>query len=284
MHRRALLATFGASVAGLAGCMVSGPSAQVGDSQFDGEDIPPMDGVSWFHDADGSTEAYVRPERETVELPASPEFTFVNDSDQREGCGHWHLYKLHDGAWFQMGWGAVPDFCREVPPGKTASETYRLFRGHPDEDSGMWSWGHLGGGVYGAVTGYGHETRSTGAVFRVEAPEITVEPTDSMAAERNGDTVTVSAHGGSANTESQSYLTLERVEDGGDRLVPEQVMQHRSLRNTLGFVDSGVEQVTLVTTEPYVPGRLRYDGGWFTFDGRNYRLEENQPSSQRSGT
>jgi hypothetical protein len=252
-----------------------------GGSRFAGTDVPAVreDGaVAWYHDADPSTASYVLPETEHTDLPASVDFTFVNHDREGTSCGHWSLYKLIDGEWFHVGpWVQTAD-CRFVRPGGTKNWTLKTFAGEsvPCRDGVALSVGHLGGGLYGAVAGYGHATPESGALVEIEADPVEIVPTDDVTGERDGSTVVVtdSKHGDGEHP-PDATLTVTRTDAEADsRLIPEQVMRRRlrGLRNALAFFEEGVETVVVRTDEHVAENVVGYetDVGRFAVAGTTY--------------
>lgn len=252
-----------------------------GESRFAGRDVPALrdDGtVAWYHDADPSTLSYVEPEAERTDLPASVDFTFVNHDREGTSCGHWSLYKLVDGEWFLVGpWAQTAD-CRFVRPGGTRTWTLKAFAGEsiPCREGLGLGVGHLGGGVYGAVAGYGHATPESGALVEIEADPVEIVPTDDATGERDGSTVVVtdSKHGDGEHP-PDATLTVTRTDAEADnRLIPEQVMRRRlrGLRNALAFFEEGVETVVVRTDEHVAENVVGYDAdvGRFAVAGTTY--------------
>lgn len=260
-----------------------GPDAE---SRFAGTSVPPLEDTAWYHDADESTQTYVRPETERAELPASVEFTFYNHSSESLGCGHWNVYKLHDREWFFLGpWVHTAD-CRMVESGGTVSWTVDASHDALPDDETMFTEtgaiGHLGGGRYGILVGYGHTSDNSGALVSFDADPISVEPTTGLTTERDGSTVVVtSPRWETATTEERATLTVRQGGSAKQRVIPEQVMQsyYRGLRNTLPFFEMGVETVTLRTDERTarrVPKNHDRDPSTTAnvrFDDRAYELE-----------
>lgn len=246
-------------------------------SRFAGESPPPVSGdteVAWFHDADASTPTYVRPSVERTDLPAEVTFTFVNHAREALGCGHWSLYKRHDGAWFHLGPYVQTLECRMVVPG--GAKTWRLhaYPGEGIDCQGTAVYGHLGGGRYAAVAGYGHDAPSSGAMVQLTGDPVALTPTDDVSATREGDRVTVDSPRPTRDGRDPANLTVTRA-DAADRVViAEQVMQprYRGLRNTLAFFEAGVDEVVLHTDDTVAERAAGYDeaSSEFRFRGDPY--------------
>ncbi|MFB6176374.1 MAG: hypothetical protein ABEI99_04390, partial [Halobaculum sp.] len=253
-------------------------------SRFAGVSLPPLseDGdVAWFHEADEKTPTFVRPSVERTDLPARIEFTFVNRSRQPTECGGWSLYKLQDGQWFDLGPYLRLAACWIASPGSARSWTIRVANGDvaPCEAE---QYPFLGGGRYAATVGYGHATALSGALVDVEAPPVSIVPTEDVTSESSGGVVTVTTPRWrtAPDEEGRKRVTLElmRADSADERLIPEQVMRryNRVLRNTLAFVDSGIERVRLRTNEETAARVVGYDGTQYRFrlDGQAYAVTQ----------
>ncbi|MBP1987602.1 hypothetical protein [Halolamina salifodinae] len=259
------------------------------ESRFAGESVPSLagdegddgdddaGGVTWFHEADESTAAYLWPETEKTDLPAGITFQFVNHTREALGCGHWYVYKLHDGEWFDLGPYVRTADCRMVPPAGTKSWTLHAYGGGgslPPEDGRAYPF--LGGGRYAVSVGYGDESSSSAAMVELTGDPIEIVPTEDVASERDGSTVTLTNPEWSEDGEDAVTLTLTRADSAEETLIREQVMRrwHRGLRNTLAFVEEDVEEVRLRTLERYAHGPIGYDGSTrrVRVDGQAYEL------------
>jgi len=252
-------------------------------SRFAGESVPAIDGngeagAGWYHTADASSGAYLRPETERAELPAGITFQFVNHTREALGCGHWYVYKLHDGEWFDLGPYVRTADCRKVPPAGTKSWTLHAYGGGgnlPPEHGRAYPY--LGGGRYAVSVGYGDESSSSTALVDLVGDPIEVVPIDGVEADRDGSTVTVTTpewEGGDG--ERDTTLSVTRANEAGRRLIREQVMRpwYRGLRNTLPFFEDGVEEVRLRSEEGVTYGLIGHDEstGRVQVDGQAYEL------------
>jgi len=253
-----------------------GPSAA---SRFEGESVPSPpreDSIAWYHDADASTPTFVRPSAERTDLPAEVEFTFVNRSRESAECGHWNLYKLVDGRWFHVGPYIHTSDCRIVGPGATKTWTLHAFRGKSVPCDGATEFGHLGGGRYAAVAGYGHEADHSAAMVELVGDAVALEPTADAEAETSGTRVTVTTSRPEKGDEhaSPATLTVRRADNADETVIVEQLYRrrYRGLRNALAFFDDGVEEVVLQTDERTAERVVGYDGdvARVRYDGRNY--------------
>lgn len=257
-------------------------------SRFAGRSVPDFDAdltVSWYHDADRTTPAFVRPSTERLELDGRAEFEIVNNSHQQLQCGHWNLYKLVDSEWFHVGPVVHTLDCRILHPGDRKTWSLRAFNGEavPCEEShrGL-TRGYLGGGEYAGVVGYSHQANKSGALVEVVGDAVTVTPTDDVETERDGQTITVTADRyGDDDRPADATLTLTRAESADERLIAEQVMrtsgirpENRSLRNALAVLEPDVETVVVRTDERAVDNVVGYDSTTrrFRFQGQAYEV------------
>jgi len=164
-----------------------------------------------------------------------------------------------------------------VSPAGTKSWTLHAYNGGgslPPEDGRAYPY--LGGGRYAVSVGYGDESSSSAAMVELTGDPVEIVPTDDVESERTGSVVTVTNPEWSANGEESVRLTLTRADSAEHVLIPEQVMRRwfRGVRNTLAFVEDGVEEVRLRTTERVARGAIGHDGSTrrFRFDGQAYEL------------
>lgn len=238
-----------------------------GESRFAGEPVPQFPGegdVAWYHEAGPATPSWVQPETEHAELPARVDFTFVNHHEESTECGKWDLYKLVDGQWFRVAPWAHTAECRILPPGGEKTWTLRAFSGDAVacDDFGL-DTGHLGGGVYAGVAGYGHSTSQSGALVELDGPAVEISLTDDASASRDGERVTVTTDRWGDDAEpGDATLTVSPATEPGSRLIPEQVMRdrYRALRNGLApFRESGVAEVVVRTGDNAAERVVGYD-------------------------
>ncbi|WP_256393142.1 YgdI/YgdR family lipoprotein [Natronoarchaeum rubrum] len=260
-----------------------GPAAA---SRFEGESVPSTpreDSIAWFHDADASTPTFVRPSTERTDLPAEVEFTFVNRSRESTKCGHWNLYKLVDGRWYHIGPYVHTADCRIVGPGATKTWTLHAFGGESVPCDGATEFGHLGGGRYAAVAGYGHETDHSAAMVKLVGDAVALEPTADATAETSGTTVTVTtARPEEGEHASPATLTATRTDDAESTVITEQLyrQRYRGLRNVLAFFDDGVDRVVVHTDERTAERVVGYDSdvARVGYDGESYEAQVDRRS------
>lgn len=287
MYRRTLLAGLSATFGGLAGCNTPGTGSTnstnstgpESDSEFSGmsiPDLPSNDGVTWYHKADETTQAFVRPSTERAELPTQIEFTFLNRSQESTSCGGWDLYKLQEDQWFHIGPYAHDGICENLSAGE--SETWTIEAAADEIDTNHENhYPYLGGGHYAAVVGYGHTTSKSAALIKFDAPTISVEPTDDVTSETDGDTVTVTAEEWQTESDDgdRGIVTLERAQTADRRMIAEQVMQNRGYRNLLAHMSSDVEQVVLRTNKQ-TAGKFDAETRRFQYANQAYRVWRNE--------
>jgi hypothetical protein len=266
------------------------------ESRFAGRDLPAFDGEStlqWFHDADESTQAYVEPSTERLELDGLVEFEVVNHSHEMVRCGHWNAYKLVDGEWFHVGpLGHTAD-CRALHPGERKTWWVRAFNGDPvacgSDCHRGFTRGYLGGGEYAAVAGYGHPTDESAALVEFVGDPVDVVPTGDATVERDADAVTVTTDEYGNNDEvPDASLSLTRIDDADDRLIAEQLMDgtrfrndspYSALRNALAVFDSDVEEVVVRTDVSAVNRSVDWEAETrrFRFRGQAYEATADRP-------
>jgi len=265
-------------------------------SRFDGRDLPAFDDdvtVGWFHDADSSTQVYVRPSTERLELDGLVEFGVVNHSPDIARCGHWNLHKLVDGEWFHVGPVGHTADCSALRPGERETWALRAFHGDPvdcgsDCHSGF-TRGHLGGGEYAAVAGYGHPTDESAALVELVGEQVDVTLTEDAVVKRDGDTVTATTdrHGDGDDVPDAS-LSLVRTDAAEERIIAEQLLggarfrvetPNRALRNALAAIEPGVEEVVVRTDVRSVNRSIDYDADSrrFRFRGQAYEATADRP-------
>lgn len=259
------------------------------DSRFVGRSLPPFPGdggVQWFHEADRTTPAFVRPTSERAELDTQIGFEMINNTHEQLQCGHWDLYKLVDGEWFHVAPTGHTDDCRILVPGGREQWGLRAFNGQAvscstgDCNCDGLTQGYLGGGEYAVVVGYGHATNESGALIELVGDSVTVIPTEDVSTARDGDTVTVTTdRHGDGKRPADATFSLTRADSAGERIIAEQVMTRGrfapsdgGLRNALPFLTDEVNRIVVETDERAVDGVLGYDSSSrrFRFRGQAY--------------
>jgi len=257
-----------------------GPTAA---SRFGDRSVPPLgdDGitVTWYHEAGPETTAYVVPETERLDLPGSVTFTAVNHARSPLGCGYWRLYKLVDGAYYNLNPSLRADTCIQLLPGQRTSHRLHAFTDEAvgdDDATDEQVVGHLGGGVYAVASGYAPRGELVGALVELDAPPAEVRPTDDVIARREGSTMTVDDPRRSDPDTDPATATLTWTDTAERTLIPEQIAQpwNRALRNTIPYLDGDVERVVLETAMDVVARAVEFGIADYTFAYRGdaYRL------------
>ncbi len=243
-------------------------------SRFDGRDLPRLgeeSAVAWFHHAEETSPTYVSPSTERTSLPAKIDFMFINRSKSETSCGHWDLHKIVGDTWYHLGPYVQTADCRVLPPGSAKRWTLHAYHGEGLACQEAAVYGFLGGGEYGAVAGYGHETERSAALVELTGEPVRIVPTADVSSERAEGTVTVTdPRWEDGEAPASSTLTVTRVSTAPTTVIPEQVMRHRfeGLRNTIAFFEEGVEKVVLRTDERIAERVVGYDN-----DARRFRIE-----------
>ncbi|RKS84068.1 hypothetical protein BDK61_3468 [Haloarcula quadrata] len=265
------------------------------DSRFAGRSLPPLSGdgsVQWFHDAEKTTPAFVRPSAERAELDTQVGFETVNNSHGRLQCGHWDLYKLVGGEWFHIAPGVHTADCRILKPGGRDQWGLRAFNGQAvgcstdDCTCDGLTQGYLGGGEYAIVAGYGHATTESGALVKLVGDSAAVTPIDGVSTARDSDTVTVTTgRHGDGERPADATFSLTRTDSASERVLAEQVMASArfasrpgGLRNALPFLTDDVDRVVVETDERVVNNGIGHnvDTRRFRFRGQAYQVSRGQ--------
>lgn len=267
-----------------------------GESQFAGRSTPAFDDdrtVQWYHDADRTTSAFVRPSTERIELDGRIGFEMVNNSRETLQCGHWKLYKLVDGQWFFVAPRVHTSDCRLLQPGGRKRWSLRAFngegvsRGRLNIDSTGLTKGDLGGGEYAVVAGYGHPADRSAALIELVGDPVTLVPTDDASTRRDGDTVTVTTDWyGDGEHPPDATFALTRTDAADERVIAEQVMASgglashgRGLRNALSVLTADVSRVVVRTDEHVVDSVLGDNATRRRFQFRDRAYEVNQQAA-----
>ena len=230
----------------------------VDQSRFEGEPCPAfVDDTTCYHALDTGVHerAYIVPGDEVLERPSdSTTFTLYNGGDESVGMNPfaWTVAKRVDDAWAYVAPHAVPQPYTRIAPG--ARFTWQFGIGDADvEEDAMGSRAtveHLGPGVYAFAQA------GALALFEVTGDSLTLDATDVVATERDGDVLTVRT-ARAAETDSPETLVLERAST--DRtpatLVAEQAIQSYELRN--GLPSLSTEDVATVRVETNEVGHVQ---------------------------
>jgi hypothetical protein len=265
--------------------------------------------LSFYHDADKKTEAYLKPSKELVELSpqeeAEMEFELTNRSEVISSTADWSwsLRKLVDGDWslVDAGQGGRVGDYRIVWSGRKMKRRVRYSHGKPEEDNlisvggGEFAYmdtegngdgsdhdghavhtydatrvfGPMGGGTYAYDPNASFGGVRPAAVFEVEAPPIEVEPPEDASAERDGARVVVTV-----GDETGSAFVVERADMDDAEVVPSEALYgvENSLRYAVPFFDDGVDGVRVEADEGTVEDALlSEDERVFEHGGTVYR-------------
>ncbi|MFC6735184.1 immunoglobulin-like domain-containing protein [Halolamina salina] len=259
MRRRALLSL---SALALAGCTAPGSDAM--GVPTDASDCPSVgDRIVCVPETDSESVAVVlTADAQSVSPPETVTFSLENGSDRTLSTNFyaWTLWKRADGDWYRV----VPDIWREplmtLDPGGRHEWTLSAEHDLPPDPGRYYdAWleagtvGGLGGGEYaftadGVLGDSEGETLGFAARFDVDAPELTLEPTERVVdAARDGGVVTVRGEGVDEDG-SRAELTVRCVETAEEpvRIIPERAAHDYRLRNTLSYFEDGVERVRYV--------------------------------------
>lgn len=274
-----------------------GPS---GKSRFEQGDLPEeadSTALSFYHEADESTEVYLTPSKETVELAGGYEeieFTLTNRSEESTDIlnGSFNLYKHVDGGWrlVTKSLGSRLGEYETIWSGKRTTNTVRLF--HDEEEivakngdgtAGEFSYrddldgdgraddlviGPLGGGKYAYDTDASVGKTRPAAVFRVEAPPVEVNPPEDASPETEGDRVVVTVDG-----KSEESFTVHE-DEGNDEVIPPEALYgvEESLRYALAFFDEDVSTVEVRTDERNAEEAVSSEERMLKYRGSDYRV------------
>ncbi len=257
------------------------------------EDRGSVDGFSLYHEADGSTEVYYEPGRESVESGDVVEFSFVNrGGDVVVGRrGDRTLYKVVEGdlyrvAFSTLGEGQLLGF----PPGHHSFENTLALYEDESGEAADYDVGYLGGGTYLHTSGktLGEDGDEVAALVEFEAPEVSLEPFEEAQVNVEDDTAWVEVPA----DDSAEFTVTEVDEHGedGEHVITEQLYSahdhmapdYSALRAAIPYFDEEVSQVEVEIDEDAVwelfalsPDHERYheDEGVIVYEGQGYRVE-----------
>ncbi|WP_227131168.1 hypothetical protein [Halorubellus salinus] len=239
-----------------------------------GSGLPPLSSVdTWYHDVTPRVRAWVAPATRRVAAPSALSFELVNHTERNlvGRTDQWGLYRLADGAWRPLTWRGRNDISEPILPGERVSWTLRLAHdGTPPSGDGF-AVPFLGGGTYAFASAY---AEGFAAAFELDAPELSLRPTDGVVVDREGDALVVSDPG--LDDESTVLVFERRAVDAtpSRSLVTEQLYRDRALRNTLAYADRA-DVVRYRTATPPERGPFQWGDGPFQFayDGEASAVE-----------
>jgi len=265
--------------------------------------------LSFYHDADETTEVYLKPSKEIIDLSeqeeAEMEFELINRSEVISSTSDWSwsLRKLVNSDWAVVdgGQGGRVGNYRTSWPGRKMRRRMRYSHGKPEGDDlmsvggGEFAYidtegngdgsnpdghavhtydatrvfGPIGGGKYAYDPSVSFEDVRPAAVFEVEAPPIDVEPPEDASAEREGARVVVSV-----GDESESAFVVERADVDEGETIPSEALYgvENSLRYAVPFFEDDVEEVRVEADEETVEDAFpSEDERVFEHGGTDYR-------------
>jgi hypothetical protein len=252
--------------------------------------------VCWPHHRDAP--ARLVPATDEASLPrATVAFTLENRTDVRLRTNffNWSVHKLVDGSWYRIEPRTVNVPAMAVAPGGTHTwqltvDNTALDGSAPRNPSGTSDVTvvGLGGGTYGFATDGtfpgDHYTEATAfaARFELSGPPIEVRPTaDVTHAVRDcGDLLVHTNRDRRAGDRLAAFTATPVAASTGptgaavDRLLPEQVIRNRHLRNTLAYRDEVAAGASVALIEPTgaTPPFGRDGPRFVRYDGTAYRI------------
>ncbi|EJN59575.1 hypothetical protein [Halogranum rubrum] len=228
------------------------PSFADSGASFFSEDWP----MSWYHEADATTEVYLEPSTEEAVIPGRIDFTLTNYSADSvygnpKAC---HLLKFDDGEWYSIEPSALVTPGHTLYPGSARTDALRVFTGDPVRCDDGVDVGYLGGGRYAFSVG-AYDDCVYAAAFDLLGDPLTVTPTDAVEIiARDDNTVKARSPRGDADDEYARRGTYTVTRVAGDhpeatRYIPEQVVRRQPLRDALGLLLT--HGVSTVTVEEY---------------------------------
>ena len=241
---------------------------------------------SFYHDADETTEVYLKPSKELIDLSeqeeAEMEFELINRSEVISSTADWSwsLRKLVNSDWTVVdgGQGGRVGNYRTSWPGRKMRRRMRYSHRKPEgadmmsvgggelaymdtEGDGDGSnpddhavhtydatrvFGPIGGGTYAYDPSVSFEGVRPAAVFEVEAPSIDVKPPEDASAEREGARIVVTV-----GDRSGSVFVVERADVDEAETIPSEALYgvENSLRYAVPFFEDGVEEVRVEADE-----------------------------------
>ncbi|SEO86708.1 hypothetical protein SAMN04487948_10655 [Halogranum amylolyticum] len=252
--------------------------------------------VAW-PDVTDETPVALTPATQRGSLPtATVEFTLTNDTDVRFDTNFyaWRVWKRVDGEWFHVAPRAWNQPLMSLAPDESHAWTLTVDNTRLDDEplpraggTEELSLAGLGGGTYaftvdGWFAGEGYRD-GVGFVarFDLDGDPVELTPTDEVTATtRDGDAVVVETDRETGGESRLAAFVVERVEssvsesadDDVRRLVTEQALRDRKLRNTLSFFEAGVETVRLQEQNSVWPVFGVREPRTIAYDGVRYRL------------
>lgn len=241
-------------------------------------------------------ELVLEPESETVERGGTIAFELSNRSGRRFATNfyNWRLHKRVDGEWFDIAPQEYPEPLMFIDPGGT--HVWRLTvaedavaEGAPVDRGGETgtkdlSVEALGGGRYAFRArgwfegGYDDGIYAFGATFDVDAPTLSITPTNAITDTRwEGDTLIAESDRGDSDSGRLAAYELRRLEDadvpddGVTRLIAEQVLRDDQLRDAVGLaIEHDADVVRLEEYTGITPAFGADSDGYYEIGGTVY--------------
>lgn len=238
------------------------------DSALADRDPPPLPvrgRTVWFHEATRTTRVHLDPDAESFTAPGTARFVLRNHATEPlvGNPAAYELLKLVDGDWYSIVPGAVPTPPGRLPPGDRQPWRLALSNAPPESDTEGIPVGHLGGGDYAFRVGLARRgsARVHAALFGLDAPGAPLGPTPDLRVTRERDGM-LRARAGGLEGGGQAVVAERSPAPDTTLHIPEQVMQSRGLRNTVGLLAArDAERARLRTTgvvaDRLVPGGRR---------------------------
>ncbi|MFC7227172.1 hypothetical protein N0B31_07130 [Salinirubellus salinus] len=247
--------------------------------------LPGLERTVWYHATDSGV--FLEPLSERVATPQRTVFTLKNHTaEPYRGSLEWRLYKRVDGRWHRLGLDGRHGFAprRGVAPGDYAAGVVGFHHaGAITDPTRDVTEPFVGPGQYAAVVALDAGTGATGyaARVRLDGPEVTLQPTDEVTFDVDG--ATVVGRSGEAVPGQDHRVTLAVAPDAtaDRRLLPEQIMRVRGVRNTLAPLREldRYDRAVLRTADHVVRRtaaalgvQSREDAVTVAFEGTTYRL------------
>ncbi|WP_049893407.1 hypothetical protein [Halogranum rubrum] len=263
--------------------------------------------VSWA-DVTESTPIALRPPTQQASLPgATFEFTLANDTDVRFETNFygWSVWKQVDEAWFHVAPTAWPVPLMTLESGESHTWTVTVDNSELHRDI-MWvegtedlSLAGLGGGTYAfTIDGWFasqdyDQSLGFASQFVLDGDPVELVPTNEVTGTtREGDTVVVETSHGAGDDSRRAAFVVERLGDESvesqesdvRRLITEQALRDRELRNTLPFFEEGVETVRLEEQNSSWPIFGLDEPRVIEYEGVQYRLSAEELSASAAQT
>ena len=256
------------------------------------------------HDRDVEDfELVLEPEARTVGRGDTIAFELANRSGTRFATNfyNWRLHKHVDGEWFDIAPQEYPEPLMSIDPGGT--HTWRLAvaddavtEGEPVDRSGETgtedlSVAALGGGRYAFRArgwfedGYEDGTYAFGATFDVDAPALSITPTNAIVDTRwVDDTLVAESDRGDPEEGHLGAYELRRVGDAGadgrspsddevTRLITEQVLRNDQLRDAVALaIEHDADTVLIEEYTGITPVFGARSGGYYEIGGTVYEV------------